>query len=209
ALYSVVDRSVVRDSSPRHVFVRGLAADRDEFLSHPRSGERIAPGDAERLKQIYPANRPNIQIVISDGLNANAINQNLRSVLPALRHGLERAGWPVGKTDIIVENGRVRAGYHIGALLDIDLIIHLIGERPGTGLDQLSAYITYGRTLTGESRWSPDLNHSQTNAVCGIHNQAKAPDIAVHEIIRLVQRVFNERNSGVILGKAAQKPQNT
>ncbi|MGH9828809.1 MAG: ethanolamine ammonia-lyase subunit EutB, partial [Blastocatellia bacterium] len=46
ALYSVVDRSVVRDSSPRHVFVRGLAADRDEFLSHPRSGERIAPGDA-------------------------------------------------------------------------------------------------------------------------------------------------------------------
>ena len=61
-----------------------------------------------------------MQIVVSDGLNANAVNEQLRALLPALRTRLIAAGHHVADTDIIVENGRVRAGYEIGGLVDAD-----------------------------------------------------------------------------------------
>ena len=49
----------------------------------------------------------------------------------------------------------MRAGYHVGALLGADVIVHLIGERPGTGLDTLSAYLTYGRDRAGQLALEP------------------------------------------------------
>jgi ethanolamine ammonia-lyase small subunit len=144
-----------------------------------------------------------VQIVVSDGLNANAVNENLRSVLPGVRHELLAAGHHLSEIDLVIENGRVRAGYHIGSLLEAEMIIHLIGERPGTGINTLSAYLTYGLDDKGQSRWgSPwasGFDHSLTTAVCGIHRRGKAPERAVEEIVRLVDRMFTERCSGVVL----------
>jgi ethanolamine ammonia-lyase small subunit len=140
-----------------------------------------------------------VQIVVSDGLNANAVNENLRLVLPGVRHELIAAGHHVSEVDIVIENGRVRAGYHIGSLLQAEMIIHLIGERPGTGIDTLSAYLTYGLDDIRQSRWAEDLDHSWTTAVCGIHRHGKPPERAVEEIARLVGRIFAERSSGVAL----------
>ena len=197
ALYAAVDQAVISRSSRRHVRVRTCAGDREDYLSHPASGELISEADAARLAALYPERRPQVQIVISDGLNAEAINQNLPAVLPPLRHGLTAAGHHVGEVEVIVENGRVRAGYHAGALLGAEVIIHLIGERPGTGLNTLSAYLTYGRDSAGRFRWSPALDHSCTNAICGIHPRGKHPEVAVNEIVRIVKRIVDERRSGV------------
>jgi ethanolamine ammonia-lyase small subunit len=140
-----------------------------------------------------------VQVVISDGLNANAINENLRLVLPGIRRELAAAGRHISEIDIVIDNGRVRAGYHAGSLLNAEIIIHLIGERPGTGINTLSAYLTYGLDHTGQSRWAADFDHSQTTAVCGIHRRGKTPERAVEEIARLVDRMFAERCSGVAL----------
>ena len=80
--------------------------------------------------------------------------------------------WPppgfLSDHDIVVRNGRVRAGYEIGGLVGADVVLHLIGERPGTGLNTLSAYITYGRDEAGNREESAagslahirDLRHS-------------------------------------------------
>ena len=100
---------------------------------------------------------------------------------------------------MVIQNGRVRAGYHVGALVDADAIVHLIGERPGTGLDTLSAYLTYGRDVAGRSRWSSDLDHAATTAVCGVHREGKPPSEAVGEIARLLVRILETRRSGVAL----------
>jgi ethanolamine ammonia-lyase small subunit len=101
--------------------------------------------------------------------------------------------------DVVGTNARVRAGYHVGGLLGADVVIHLIGERPGTGLNTLSAYVTYGRDESGRMRWSPGLDHSCTTAVCGIHPKGKRPDAAADEILRCVLTMFEERRSGVAL----------
>jgi ethanolamine ammonia-lyase small subunit len=95
----------------------------------------------------------------------------------------------------------VRAGYHVGSLLQAEMLIHLIGERPGTGIDTLSAYLTYGLDDKGQSRWrsAPAFDHSWTTAVCGIHHRGKPPERAVEEIARLVAQMFAQRCSGVAL----------
>jgi ethanolamine ammonia-lyase large subunit len=202
ALYAALDEGVMREVSPRHVRVRTGANDREQYLSHPPSGERLRAEDIETVAALYSSRRPQVQLVLSDGLNADALNENLRAVLPRLRRELTEAGLHVGEVDVWITNGRVRAGYHVGELLGVDVVVHLIGERPGTGLNALSAYVTYGRDAAGRSRWSPGLDHACTTAVCGIHPKGKRPDAAVEEIVGCVVRIFEERCSGVALGKS-------
>ena len=201
ALYATLDEAVISDSSSRHIRVHTRASDRDEYLSHPTTGELIDDKDMGRIHALYPAHRPQVQIVVSDGLNANAINENLRSVLPGVRRELLAAGHHIGDIDIVIENGRVRAGYHVGSLLEAEMVIHLIGERPGTGINTLSAYLTYGLDPNRQSRWgaASDLDHSWTTAVCGINRRGKPPERAVEEIARLVDKMFAQCCSGVAL----------
>jgi ethanolamine ammonia-lyase large subunit len=202
ALYASLDEGVVSDASPRHMRVRTTAASRDDYLAHPPLGERLREDDARALARLYRPRHPQVQVVVSDGLNADAINEQLRALLPALRRLLTDAGCHVGDTDVVVQNGRVRAGYEIGGLAGAVVVVHVVGERPGTGLNTASAYITYGRDEAGLSRWSRDLDHSATTAICGIHPKGKPPAAAAEEIARTVSRMLEQRKSGVGL-KAA------
>lgn len=200
ALYSTLSSAVVEDISPRHISVRTRAEDRKEYLAHPATGELICDADAALLVKLYAERRcPQVQFVLSDGLNANALNENLRALLPRLRSELMAAGLHSGEVDVVVSQGRVRAGYHVGALLDVDVIVHLIGERPGTGLNTLSAYLTYGRDARGRSIWSPKLDHARTTAICGINPAGKRPPVAAQEMALYVKRMIEERRSGVAL----------
>jgi ethanolamine ammonia-lyase large subunit len=197
ALYATVDEHVIADAATRPFRVRTAAASRDEYLAHPGTGERLRDEDAPRAAALYRERSPDVQLVVSDGLNANAVNEHLRTLLPELRRAL--SGHHVGEHDIIVQNGRVRAGYEIGGLVRAAIVVHVIGERPGTGLNTLSVYITYGRDEGGLSRWSRALDHSATNAVCGIHSRGKPPRTAAGEVAGIVTRIVEQRRSGVAL----------
>jgi ethanolamine ammonia-lyase large subunit len=200
ALYARLDRHVIDDVSSRHLRVQTTAADRDDYLAHPPRGEQLRR-DAERaIAELDRTGRRQIQIVCSDGLNANAANEQLRALLPPLRHHLADAGTAPNAIDVVIDNARVRAGYQVGALVDAAIVVHLIGERPGTGLNTLSAYVTYGRDEAGRSRWRSDLDHACTSAVCGIHPRGKPPAAAAIEVAGLVRRMLDERRSGVALG---------
>jgi ethanolamine ammonia-lyase large subunit len=200
ALYSVVDESVIRDACPVHVRVRTRAANRDDYIAHPASGERVHQDDVAAVMRLASDRRPAIQMVVSDGLNADAINEQLRALCGALRRLLANAGQGgVAEAVVVVHNGRVRAGYHIAQLLNPEVLVHIVGERPGTGINTASAYLTYGRDEDGRSRWDPQLDHSCTTAVCGIHPAGKPPETAASEIARTVRRMFEQRRSGVAL----------
>ncbi|MFZ4858434.1 MAG: ethanolamine ammonia-lyase light chain EutC, partial [Desulfuromonadaceae bacterium] len=105
--------------------------------------------------------------------------------------------------DVVIKNGRVRAGYHVAQILAPVVLIHFIGERPGTGLNQLSAYLTYGNDLAGNARWSPEMDHSLTTAVCSIHPRGKTIETAIDDILISVKRMVERKCSGVALGKEA------
>jgi ethanolamine ammonia-lyase large subunit len=199
ALYAELDEAVLNDACGRWLPVRTIAGGRDRYLADPSAGERLCDADVRVVSRLYASRRPQVQMVVSDGLNANAVNEQLRGVLPALRRALVNDGRQVGDTVIAVRNGRVRAGYEIGASAGAEVVLHLIGERPGTGLNTLSAYVTWGRDEAGALRWSRDMPHSMTSAVCGIHRKGKPADAAVAELSSLVARMFEERRSGVAL----------
>lgn len=199
ALYATIASAVVREASPRHLRARTAARSRDDYLAHPQAGERLSQDSVAAVAGLYQGRAPQVQLVISDGLNADAINEQLRVLLPAVRHGLARAGRHVGETDIVLENGRVRAAYEIGGLVAAEAVVHIIGERPGTGINTLSAYLTYGRDPAGQPRWSRGLDHAATTAICGIHPRGKPPEDAALEIARTIERMFDQRQSGVAL----------
>src|SRR5215831_9952492 len=199
ALYAELDDGVLDDACGKWLPVRTIAGGRDQYLADPTAGERLRAEDVRAVSALYPSRRPQVQMVVSDGLNANAVSEQLRGVLQGLRRALVNDGRHVGDTVIAVRNGRVRAGYEIGGSAGAEVVIHLIGERPGTGLNTLSAYVTYGRDEEGAFRWSRDLPHSATTAVCGIHHKGKPVDAAVAELSSLVARIFRARRSGVAL----------
>ena len=199
ALYAVLDDRVIEDSTAGRVRVRTAAANRDAYLAHPQAGERLCDEDARVVASLYPTRQPQVQLIVSDGLNANAINEQLRWLLPPLRRLLGDGGCHVGRADIVVQNGRVRAGYEIGGLVGAAIVVHVIGERPGSGLNTVSAYLTYGRDEAGQSRWGRHLDHSATTAICGIHPRGKPPETAAVEIARTVARMVDQRTSGVAL----------
>ena len=205
ALYATVHDAVVRAATVRSVRIRTAAVDRDDYLAHPPAGERLREDSAREIANLHDGRPPGVQVVVSDGLNANGINAQLRVLLPPLRQQLAAAGHHLAATDIVVENGRVRAGYEIGALTSAEIVVHVIGERPGTGLDTISAYITYGRDEHGRFRWSRALDHSATTAICGVHPRGKPPDRAAEEIVNVVTRAFAERRTGVP-GAATSRP---
>jgi len=82
-----------------------------------------------------------VQVIVSDGLNAHAIMDpgHLAPYLWRLKKSAETS-LKLAPEILVIQGGRVRAGYGIGETLFGGLpdakehraIIHIIGERPGT-----------------------------------------------------------------------------
>lgn len=117
------------------------AQNRDEHLSNPELGTRLA---ASALASLSAEHR-DVQVVISDGLSAEAVHHNMSDLLPVLFDGLASRPLSVGQT-IIAPYGRVKLAEAIGEALQTRLVIMLIGERPGgdaLASRSLSAYLAY------------------------------------------------------------------
>ena len=106
--------------------LHSAAADKDDHLSHPELGARL---DAPSLASLQPEDC-DVQILITDGLSAEAVHHNIPDLLPVLLDGLAAQGLKVG-TPILVPHGRVKLAETIADALGAKLVINLIGERPG------------------------------------------------------------------------------
>jgi ethanolamine ammonia-lyase large subunit len=86
-----------------------------------------------------------VQIVISDGLSAEAIHHNIPELLPVLLDGLNSRKLKIGQP-ILAPYGRVKLAESIGDVLQAQLVVTLIGERPGgdaLASRSMSAYFAY------------------------------------------------------------------
>ena len=94
------------------------------------------------------AEHNDVQIVISDGLSAEAIHHNIPELLPVLLDGLNSHKLNVGQP-ILAPYGRVKLAESIGDALQAQLVVTLIGERPGgdaLASRSMSAYFAYRLT---------------------------------------------------------------
>jgi ethanolamine ammonia-lyase large subunit len=117
------------------------AGSKDAHLNSPDLGAHLTKVSAKSLK----AEKKQVQILVSDGLSAEAVHYNIPKLLPVLEDGFKGRKISLGKP-ILARHGRVKLGEEVAAKLGSDLTIILIGERPGGDVHSaksLSAYMLY------------------------------------------------------------------
>lgn len=196
SIWAQLDQETV-DRIPAAVPLATRSKDRLDYILHPESGEELAEKAQTSLQTLRQrhAGQYDIQIVISDGLNALAISDTdqLDPFLRDLRAHLTDAGFTVAPEHIVVTSGRVRCGYRIGEMLFANLpgqrsVLHIIGERPGTGHRTFSNYMT---APTG-GVWAEldKVDHNITRVVSGIANTALKPAVGANDSVRILKTMI-------------------
>ncbi|HET6419180.1 MAG TPA: ethanolamine ammonia-lyase subunit EutB [Geobacteraceae bacterium] len=185
---------------PNVVEVRTQSKDRENYIAQPATGEKLNSKSVAVIEQLRDSSKgkekqPNGYIIISDGLNADAIMDkgHLMPYLQEVRKLLTENGAVLSDKNIVVINGRVRAGYEIGNILfeksdpnRLYGIIHIIGERPGTMHHSYSAYISVAK---GSVWTAKKMDHDMTKLVCNIAETALDPKEAAKETLSIVREI--------------------
>jgi ethanolamine ammonia-lyase large subunit len=196
-------------SIPNFVSIKTTSDNRKDYVYHPESGEKLTDDSINTLLKLHNKwnqNSPDVQIIISDGLNALAIMDegHLIPYLELLRVELTSSGFKVFDDNIVITNGRVRAGYRCGEFLfgnDIGItqakgIVHIIGERPGSGHHNFSAYLSTPKIRTWNEKGK--LDHNISKVVSGISDTALIPDIAAKNTVSIFSEMFNEVGASLV-----------
>lgn len=186
-------------SIPDSVQLATLSKDRENYIVHPETGEQLNPqsiATLEKLRDSWQGKVPDVQIVISDGLNANSIMDPAHTLpyITALRKELQDAGLTVDRKNIVITSGRVRAGYMVGDILfgksdpkKPRAVLHIIGERPGTGQNAFSVYIAAPKAQVWAEK---KVDHNIVKVVCGISKQATQPKDAAKQTVKLLKEMM-------------------
>jgi ethanolamine ammonia-lyase small subunit len=190
ALYRDVDQKLLDDLGLFTVQTR-VTGGKAEYLLRPDLGRQLND-EARRTVAEKCAQAPNLQIVVGDGLSAAAVEANVREMFPVLRQGAQAAGLSLG-TPFFIKYCRVGVLNDIGDRLKPDVVILLIGERPGLGrAESLSAYMAY-RPKAGDSDADRDV-------ICNIFNQGGTnPLEAAAFAVQMAQTMMKHQASGVKL----------
>ena len=184
------------------IVVSSMSVNRIDYVYHPSSGEHLSPESLVKVQSLskkLDKNTPDVQIIISDGLNSRSLMDegHLNQFLPSLYKQLAEKSLTFSDAPIIIRNGRVRAGYEIGEHLfgkDIikkHCIVHIIGERPGTIHRNFSVYITVASATIWNSQGKVD--HDITRVISGISDTAYLPKDAVIEVSSIIKELMSEK----------------
>jgi ethanolamine ammonia-lyase small subunit len=195
ALYRDVDQKLLDDLGLFSVQTR-ITGGKQEYLLRPDLGRQL-DDEARRLIQEKCVKSPNVQIVVGDGLSAAAVEANVREMFPVIQQGVQAAGLTLG-TPFFVKYCRVGVMNDIGDLLHPEVVVLLIGERPGLGrADSLSAYMAY-KPKAGDTDADRDV-------ICNVfENGGTNPLEAGAFVVQIAQKMRQHQASGVKLKLAAK-----
>lgn len=186
---------------PNVIQLNSISNDRIDYVYHPASGEKLDGSSLKKiqeLKQGRSTKKTDVQIVISDGLNVLSLfdNGHLKPFLEILRKDLLENGFSIADEHLLIRNGRVRAGYQVGELLfgeslptnSKNILLHVIGERPGSEHRNFSTYITVAK----QNEWAKTgfVDHDITRVVSGISDTAFVPTRASKEIVSICKSIW-------------------
>ena len=190
ALYRDVDQKLLDQFNLFTVQTR-ITGGKQEYLLRPDLG-RLLNDEAKRIINEKCQKNVNIQLCVGDGLSAAAIEANLRHIFPVIKQGVQNAGFTFG-TPFFIKYARVGVMNDVGELIKPDVVILLIGERPGLGrAESMSAYMGY-KPKYGDTDADRDV-------VCNIfENGGTNPLEAGAFVVQLAQKMRKSQASGVKL----------
>jgi ethanolamine ammonia-lyase small subunit len=190
ALYRDVDQKLLNEFNLFTVQTK-ITGGKQEYLLRPDLG-RLLNDDAKRIIHEKCQKNVNIQLVVGDGLSAAAIEANLRQIFPVIKQGVQNAGLTFG-TPFFIKYARVGVMNDVGELIKPDVVILLIGERPGLGrAESMSAYMGY-KPKYGDTDADRDV-------VCNIFESGGTNPLEGGAfVVQLAQKMRKSQASGVKL----------
>jgi ethanolamine ammonia-lyase small subunit len=170
-----------------HVLLHSAAPNRAAYLRRPDLGRKLNPESRALLeKGFYDA-----AIIVADGLSALAVHRHAEPLLKELLPRLAEEQWQLSPLTVVLQ-GRVAIGDEIGELLGAQLVVMLIGERPGlTSPDSLGAYLTWDPR--------PGRNDAERNCISNIRPEGLGYSAAASRLHFLMREARARKLTGVFL----------
>lgn len=170
--------------------VESQAHSRSEFLLRPDLGRKLSAEAEESLRQKGTLDS-DVQVLLGDGLSAAALRVQGPVLLPELMKSAQACGLKSGRP-LTIRNCRVGILNEIGRVLNPEVVVLLIGERPGLATaESLGAYLA----------WRPRPGHTDAhrNLVSNIHSRGVQPGDAIRRILGMVTAMRRQSISGPAL----------
>ena len=167
--------------------VSTLATSKDEYLVRPDLGRSFTEKARSQLSERCPQ-ASDLQIVIGDGLSVTAVVRQAPDLFTLLHQYATQRRWTVGQL-FVIRHCRVGIMNQIGTLLAPQVVVLLIGERPGLATaESLSAYLAY--------RPRPGHTDANRNLISNIHSRGVSVADAAERIANLAASMMAAGASG-------------
>ncbi|WP_250278830.1 ethanolamine ammonia-lyase subunit EutC [[Clostridium] colinum] len=189
SVFSYVDEEFVRKNG--FFPVETLCKNKDTYLTRPDLGRKFSNETAEELKKAIGTGHK-VLIMVGDGLSSAAIEANIEDIIPSIKQGFKMYGIECADTIPFVKHCRVAAMDHLGEITGAEVIVLLIGERPGlVTAKSMSAYIAYKPTI--------GMAEAKRTVISNIHEGGTIPVEAGAHIAELVKIMLDKKASGIDL----------
>jgi ethanolamine ammonia-lyase small subunit len=170
--------------------VHTRAPDRQTYLQRPDWGRRLDAASVQHI-QAMASGSTDLAIVVADGLSAFALHANLTGLLRQLWPRLQEMGLRLAPLTL-VRQGRVAVGDEVGQCWQAQMVLLLVGERPGLSApDSLGAYLTYAPQV--------GLTDERRNCVSNIRREGLSHELAAAKLAYLVREALRRQLTGVEL----------
>jgi len=167
------------------------AENRKEYLRRPDLGRQLDQASMQRLTTHGGSGACDVSIVIGDGLSPTAIHAHAVELMRTLMPRLTVEGIKIDHA-VVASGARVALGDEIGAILGAQMVVMLIGERPGLSApDSMGAYLTFAPKV--------GLTDADRNCVSNIHREGLSYDEAAFKIAWLIREALARKVTGVAL----------
>lgn len=171
--------------------LRTRCSDRREYLLYPNQGRRLCDDSVAAL-EAQRRGKPDVLLVVGDGLSPNAVLQNGAVTLAALRQAFSAEGWSTGP-ECYVQFARIGVADELGVRTGARATVILVGERPGLGAgDSLSVYLAVNPRL--------EQDNAEKNCISNVRPIGIAPQEAAGLAVQILRRSFERGVGGVALG---------
>jgi ethanolamine ammonia-lyase small subunit len=173
------------------------------YLTRPDLGRRLDPADRQRLVDRRAAGRgggsdqPSLAVALAGGLSATAALTHGPAMVDALVEGAAARGWSCAPV-LLVHRARVGVLNDLGPATGAEVVVLLVGERPGlVAADTLSAYLGH--------RPRPGHTDADRNLVSGIHDRGTPVPVAAERVLELVALLRSAGRSGVSVKESGRR----
>lgn len=178
--------------------ISSAAHDRSEYLRRPDLGRRLSDHSREALVRAaeMEASRPDLVVLVGDGLSSTAISANIEPYLSAFLPYVSQNGWKLSPV-LLAEDARVALGDEAGEILGGKAVLVLIGERPGlSSPDSLGVYITFSPRV--------GLKDADRNCISNVRQRGLSYEEGAFKTAWLLREAFRRGLTGVNLKDESQ-----